>query len=95
VNVTLCFSAARAIVAAKAGAYIVNYGYATQAPAASPRSPTYAIDSALAGSHIGTMPFKAPFKVVDMLFHHPLTGKCLEQFLKYWHKTFQEEPAVR
>jgi transaldolase len=126
VNVTRCFSAARAI-AAKAGAYIVspfvsrlddigftgmdlirgiaqiyrNYGYATQVLAASLRSPTHAIDSALAGSHIGTMalkimPFKImPFKVMDILFKHPLTDKGLEQFLKDGHKTFQEEPAVR
>jgi transaldolase len=117
VNVTLCFSAAQAIIAAKAGAYIVspfvgrlddigftgmdlirsitqiyrNYGYATQVLAASLRSPTHVIDSALAGSHIGAM----PFKVMDMLFNHPLTDKGLEQFLKDWHKTFQEEPAVR
>jgi transaldolase len=117
VNVTLCFSAAQAIIAAKAGAYIIspfvgrlddigftgmdlirsitqiyrNYGYSTQVLAASLRSPTHVIDSALAGSHIGTM----PFKVMDMLFNHPLTDKGLEQFMKDWHKTFQEEPAVR
>jgi transaldolase len=72
-----------------------NYGYATQVLAASLRWPTHAIDSALAGSHIGAMPFKAPFKAMDMPFHHPLTGKGLEQFLTDWHKTFQEEPAVR
>jgi transaldolase len=68
-----------------------NYGYSTQVLAASLGSPTHVIDSALAGSHIGTMPFKA----MDMLFNHPLTDKGLEQFLKDWHKTFQEEPAVR
>jgi transaldolase len=117
VNVTLCFSAGQAIIAAKAGAYIIspfvgrlddigftgmdlirsitqiykNYGYNTQVLAASLRSPTHVIDSALAGSHIGTM----PFKVMDMLFNHPLTDKGLEQFMKDWHKTFQEAPAAR
>src|ERR1035441_7366185 len=35
--------------------------------------PTHVIDSALAGAHIGTM----PFKVMDMLFNHPLTDKGL------------------
>jgi transaldolase len=68
-----------------------NYGYATQVLAESLRSPTHVIDSALAGLHTGAM----PFKVMDMLFHYPLTGKGLEQFLKDWRKTFQEEAAVR
>ncbi len=116
-NVTLCFSAAQALLAAKAGAYIVspfvgrlddigqvgmdlirqmsviykNYGYATQILAASLRSPMHVIDSAVAGAHIGTM----PFKVLDMLFNHPLTDKGLEQFLADYAKVFQEAPAGR
>jgi transaldolase len=117
VNVTLCFSAAQALIAAKAGAYIIspfvgrlddigavgmdlirsitviykNYGYKTQVLAASLRSPVHVIDSATAGAHIGTM----PFKVMDMLFNHPLTDKGLEQFLKDWGKVFQETGAAR
>jgi transaldolase len=116
VNVTLCFSAAQAMIAAKAGAYIVspfvgrlddiaytgmdlirtitqiykNYGIATQVLAASIRSPTHVVDSALAGAAIATM----PFKVLDMLFNHPLTDKGVEQFMKDWNKQFQESPAV-
>src|SRR3954471_12044308 len=114
-NVTLCFTAAQALLAAKAGAYIIspfvgrlddigavgmdlirqitqiykNYGYKTQVLAASLRSPTHVIDSALAGAHIGTM----PFKVLDMLFNHPLTDKGLEQFLKDYAKS--QEPAAK
>lgn len=110
VNVTLCFSAGQALIAAKAGAYIIspfvgrlddigwtgmeliksitqiyrNYGYKTQVLAASLRSPTHVIDSAMAGAHIGTM----PFKVLDMLFNHPLTDKGLDQFLKDYNKAF-------
>jgi transaldolase len=117
VNVTLCFSAAQALLAAKAGAYIVspfvgrlddvgytgmdlirsivhiykNYGYKTQVLAASLRGPTHVIDSAAAGADIGTM----PFKVLDMLFNHPLTDKGIEQFMKDWNKVFQETAAVR
>ena len=117
VNVTLCFSAGQALLAAKAGAYIIspfvgrlddvgavgmevirsitqiyrNYGYTTQVLAASLRGPTHIIDSALAGAHIGTM----PFKVMDMLFNHPLTDKGLEQFLKDYNKVFAETPAAR
>jgi transaldolase len=117
VNVTLCFSAGQALLAAKAGAYIIspfvgrlddigyagmdlirsisqiykNYGYKTQVLAASLRSPIHVIDSALAGAHIGTM----PFKVLDMLFNHPLTDKGLDQFTKDWGKVFQETGAAR
>ena len=112
VNVTLCFTAGQALLAAKAGAYFIspfvgrlddvgytgldlirsitqiyrNYGFKTQVLAASLRSPTHVIDSALAGAHIGTM----PFKVMDMLFNHPLTDKGLDQFLKDYNKVFQE-----
>jgi transaldolase len=117
VNVTLCFSAGQALLAAKAGAYIVSpfvgrlddvgavgmdlvhdivqiygtYGYKTQVLAASLRSPLHVIDAALAGAQNATM----PFKVLDMLFNHPLTDKGLEQFLKDWGKAFQEPPAGR
>ena len=116
VNVTLCFSSSQALIAAKAGAYIIspfvgriddiswngmdlirsivqiykNYGYKTQILAASLRSPTHVVEAALAGAHIGTM----PFKVLDALFNHPLTDKGLEQFLKDWAKVFQETPVA-
>ena len=115
VNVTLCFSAGQALLAAKAGAYIVspfigriddigwegmnlireivaiyrNYGFLTQILAASLRSPTHVIESAKAGAHIGTM----PFKVLDMLFNHPLTDIGLAQFLKDYQKV-AEQPVV-
>ena len=117
VNVTLCFSPAQALIAAKAGAYFIspfvgrlddighngmdlvrqivaiyeNYGYPTQVLAASLRGPTHVIESALAGAHIGTM----PFKVMDQLFDHPLTDKGLAQFLKDYDKAFHTEPAAR
>jgi transaldolase len=117
VNVTLCFSPGQALIAAKAGAYIIspfvgrlddigwtgmdlirsivqiykNYGYKTKILAASLRSPTHVIDSALAGADIGTM----PFQVLDMLYTHPLTDNGLEQFLTAWNKAFQESPVAR
>jgi transaldolase len=115
VNVTLCFSAGQALLAAKAGAYIVspfigriddvgwegmnlireivtiyrNYGFPTQILAASLRSPIHVIESAKAGAHIGTM----PFKVLDMLFNHPLTDIGLAQFLNDYKKV-AEQPVV-
>ena len=112
VNVTLCFSPAQALLAAKAGAYYIspfvgrlddighngmdlirqivhiydNYGFETQVLAASLRGPTHIVDSAIAGAHIGTM----PFKVLDQLFNHPLTDKGLDQFLKDYAKAFEK-----
>ena len=114
-NVTLCFSAAQAMLAAKAGAYIVspfigriddigwdggqlirdivliykNYGIKTNVLAASLRSSIHVTESAKAGADIGTM----PFKVLDMMFNHPLTDKGLEQFLKDYNKVFHAEPV--
>ena len=32
-------------------------------------------------------------KAVEMLFNHPLTDKGLDQFLKDYHKVFQEQPV--
>jgi len=116
VNVTLCFSAGQALLAAKAGAYFIspfvgrlddigadgmelirqivtiyqNYNFKTQVLAASLRTPNHVIDSALAGAHIGT----APFKVYDSLFNHPLTDKGLDQFLKDYRKAFEQTPVA-
>jgi transaldolase len=114
-NVTLCFSAAQAILAAKAGAYIVSpfvgriddiawtgmdlirdiagiykvQGYQTRILAASLRHPLHVVEAARAGANIVTM----PFKVLDLLFNHPLTDRGLDQFLKDWAKVFQETPV--
>jgi len=113
VNVTLCFSAGQALLAAKAGAYFVspfvgrlddigangmdlirdivliyrNFGFNTQVLAASLRNSTHVVDAAKAGAHIGTL----PYKVIDALFHHPLTDKGLEQFMKDYAKVFQAQ----
>jgi len=114
-NVTLCFSAAQALVAAKAGAYIVspfvgrvddigwpgldlisdtmaiyrNYGYTTQVLAASVRGPLHVVEVAKRGAHIATL----PFKLIEQLFHHPLTERGLDQFLSDYRKAFDLVPA--
>lgn len=59
-----------------------NYGYNTQVLTASVRHPLHVVEAALAGSHVATI----PFKVLDMMFNHPLTDKGLAQFLKDWEK---------
>ncbi|MBV8552567.1 MAG: fructose-6-phosphate aldolase [Acidobacteriaceae bacterium] len=114
-NVTLCFSAAQALLAAKAGAYIVspfigrvddlgwpgmdlirdivtiykNYGFQTQVLSASVRGALHVVEAAKAGAHITTL----PYKVIEQLFHHPLTEKGLEQFLADYRKAFDLIPA--
>ncbi|HUN88694.1 MAG TPA: transaldolase family protein, partial [Terriglobales bacterium] len=59
-----------------------NYDYKTQILAASLRHPLHVVESAKAGADVGTM----PFKVLEMLYNHPLTDKGLAQFLKDWEK---------
>ena len=59
-----------------------NYGYTTQVLAASLRHPMHVVEAALVGAHVGTM----PFKVLEMMFHHPLTDIGLEKFAKDWEK---------
>lgn len=109
VNVTLCFSAMQALLAAKAGATYIspfvgrlddtahdgmtliedilqiyrNYGFETQVLAASLRHPLHVYQAALAGAHVGTL----PFKTFNQLFKHPLTNIGLEQFLKDWESS--------
>lgn len=58
------------------------YDFPTQVLAASLRGPLHVLEAAKMGSHIGTM----PFKVFQQLFHHPLTDRGLEGFLKDWEK---------
>jgi len=49
---------------------------------ASIRSPQAAVESAEAGAHIGTL----PFKVIEKMLHHHLTDAGLERFLADWKK---------
>lgn len=62
-----------------------NYDYKTQILAASLRHPLHVLEAAKAGADVATM----PFKVLEMLFHHPLTDKGLDQFLKDWEKAIK------
>ncbi len=108
-NVTLCFSAAQALLAAKAGAAYIspfigrlddvgvhgmqlidhivtmyrNYDFETQVLVASIRHPMHVVEAAEIGADVATM----PFKVMEQLYHHPLTDVGLERFLADWKKT--------
>lgn len=111
-NVTLVFSSAQALLAAKAGASFVspflgrlddfgmegmnlieeivtifnNYGLETEIIAASIRHPMHAINAALAGAHISTI----PFKVLEQMTKHPQTDLGVEKFLEDWKKVPQK-----
>jgi transaldolase len=108
-NVTLCFSANQALLAARAGATYIspfvgrlddigqdgmqlieeileiysNYGYETQVLVASIRHPIHVTQAARLGAHVGTM----PFKILQQMFHHPLTDLGIEKFLSDWKKS--------
>lgn len=106
-NVTLCFNAIQALMAARAGAFIISpfvgrvddtgvdgmgliREIATiyrQDPeiktlilSASIRHPRHIAESAVAGAHIAT----CPFKVLQQAMRHPLTDRGIEQFLADW-----------
>lgn len=111
-NVTLIFSSAQALLAAKAGATFVspflgrlddfgmegmklieeivtifdNYGLDTEIIAASIRHPMHAVNAALAGAHISTI----PFKVLQQMTKHPQTDLGIEKFLEDWKKVLQK-----
>lgn len=108
VNMTLVFSPAQALLAAKAGATYISvfvgrvddiasegmrtieevvqmvdaYGFESEVLVASIRHPMHVVEAMRMGAHIATM----PFKVLEQLFHHPLTDIGLQRFLEDWNK---------
>jgi len=58
------------------------YGIETEVIAASIRHPLHVVESALAGAHIATI----PFKVIEQIIKHPLTDIGIEKFLADWEK---------
>lgn len=58
------------------------YGLNTEVISASIRHPMHVTESALAGAHICTIPFKVIMKMVS----HPLTDIGIERFLSDWKK---------
>lgn len=60
---------------------IVNmHGLESEVLAASIRHPRHVTDSALAGAHVATL----PFKVFQQMVRHPLTDRGIDQFKKDW-----------
>ena len=60
-----------------------TYNFKSEVLVASIRSPQTIVESVRAGAHIATV----PFKILDLLYKHPLTDKGLQQFLDDWKKS--------
>ncbi len=60
------------------------YGYSTKIISASIRNTIHVTDSALAGAHIATV----PFKVLMQMTKHPLTDQGIEKFQKDYREVF-------
>lgn len=106
-NVTLIFSSAQGLLAARAGAAYVSpfvgryddigvkginlikeiadifkiHNIKTEIISASIRNPMHAIESALAGAHIATI----PYNVLLQMSKHPLTDSGIEKFMSDWN----------
>jgi transaldolase len=59
---------------------VETYGFDSQVLVASVRHPLHVVQAIQSGAHISTM----PFKIMQMLFKHPLTDNGLERFLADW-----------
>lgn len=62
--------------------YALDPDIHTQVLAASLRHPMHVIQAALAGAHVGTI----PYKVLKQMVSHPLTDKGNQMFLDDWKK---------
>jgi transaldolase len=63
-----------------------NYGLDTEIIAASVRNPIHAMDCALAGAHIATI----PYNVIVQMTKHPLTDQGIEKFQQDYKAVFGE-----
>jgi len=62
--------------------FMENYGLPTKVIAASIRHPMHVVEAARVSAHIATV----PFKVLEAMFHHPLTDIGIKRFLDDWAK---------
>lgn len=60
------------------------HGIKTEIISASIRSPQSVVDSAKAGAHIATV----PYKVIKQMLTHPLTDSGIDRFMKDWNAAF-------
>lgn len=60
-----------------------EYEFASQVLVASVRSPMHVVEAVRAGAHVCTI----PFKILEMMYKHPLTDKGIAQFTEDWKKS--------
>jgi transaldolase len=60
---------------------VQDYGFESEVLVASVRHPLHVVQAIQAGAHVSTM----PFKIMQMLFKHPLTDSGLKRFLEDWN----------
>ncbi|MBX7134050.1 MAG: fructose-6-phosphate aldolase [Fimbriimonadaceae bacterium] len=60
---------------------VSTYGFDSEVLVASVRHPLHVVQAVQAGAHVATM----PFKIMEMLFKHPLTDIGLKRFLDDWN----------
>ena len=61
-----------------------NQGIETEIISASIRTPIHVHESALAGAHIATV----PFKILNQMINHPLTTAGMDKFIQDYEKAF-------
>ncbi|MCK4353488.1 fructose-6-phosphate aldolase [candidate division WOR-3 bacterium] len=59
-----------------------NYEFDSQLIVASIRHPLHVVEASLIGAHICTI----PFKVIKLMFKHPLTDQGIKRFLEDWER---------
>lgn len=69
---------------------VTIHDLASQVLAASIRHPMHVTQAARAGAHISTI----PFKVLQQMYHHPLTEKGIELFKSDWDKLQSQSPVT-
>lgn len=62
---------------------IKEYGFRSQVLVASVRHPMHVVQALRAGAHACTV----PFKVLEQLYHHPLTEVGIQRFLADWERS--------
>jgi len=67
-----------------------NYKFDSQVIVASVRHPLHVVEAAQLGAHICTI----PFKVLQLMFKHPLTDQGIKGFLDDWEKAKKFRPKV-
>ncbi len=61
---------------------VENYRFKSEILVASIRHPMHLVEAIQSGAHVSTI----PYKILEMLFKHPLTDIGLKRFLEDWNK---------